>query len=180
MNGESKYMLPIGFYDLLGLEAEVNAESINILLSRFSNYGYNLIKPPLVEFEENWQKNPKLSGFSFKMTDVFSNKTLLIRSDITTQIARLANTKLKDEPLPMRLSYVGDVLKVKNNDLHADRQLTQVGIELIGSDSNLANLEVFISDPPRGRCTIEEHRIKQKMDICSHGTSSIHSFRISN
>ena len=143
MNGKSKYMLPIGFYDLLGLEAEVNAESINILLSRFSSYGYNLIKPPLVEFEENWQKNPKFGGFSFKMIDVFSNKTLLIRSDITTQIARLANNKLKDEPLPMRLSYVGDVLKVKNNDLHADRQLTQVGIELIGSDSNLANLEVL-------------------------------------
>jgi len=143
MNQENKYILPVGFYDLLGLEAEVNAKSINTLLSRFSSYGYDLIKTPLVEFEENWQKNLKLSESSFKMTDVFSNKTLLIRSDITAQIIRLANTKLKDEVLPMRLSYVGDVLKVENADLHADRQLTQVGIELIGSDSNLANLEVL-------------------------------------
>lgn len=143
MNVESKYMLPVGFYDLLGLEAEINAQSINSLLSRFSCYGYNLIKTPLVEFEENWQNNPKLSEFSFKMNDGLSNKTLLIRSDITTQITRLVNTKLKDKTLPMRLSYVGDVLKVENKDLHADRQLTQVGIELIGVDSNLANLEVI-------------------------------------
>ena len=138
-----KYLLPIGFYDLLDSECKINQESTEILLKKFTDFGYHLIKPPLVEFEEILGANKKLAMQSFKIVDIFSNKTLIIRSDITTQISRLLATRLQKENLPLRLCYVGDVLKIKNDDLYADRQLTQAGIELIGSDSVLANQEVI-------------------------------------
>jgi ATP phosphoribosyltransferase regulatory subunit len=139
-----KYILPIGFYDLLGDEARVNQEMIDVLLNSFYVSNYQLIKTPLVEFEESLS-NKKIDEQSFKMVDNFSGKTLVLRSDITPQIARLMATKLQDVPMPIRLCYVGDVLKIKNDNLYADRQLTQVGIELIGEDSATSNLEVIES-----------------------------------
>jgi ATP phosphoribosyltransferase regulatory subunit len=142
-----KHLLPIGFYDLLGDEAKLNQETINLLLSGFYANNYQLIKTPLVEFEESLldkdSKWRKIDDQSFKMVDNFSGKTLVLRSDITPQIARLVATKLNNSPMPLRLCYVGDVLKMKNDDLYADRQLTQVGIELIGEDSCASNLEVI-------------------------------------
>jgi ATP phosphoribosyltransferase regulatory subunit len=142
MNNQ-KYLLPIGFYDLLNDEAKINQESIDILLKKFYDFGYNLIKTPLIEFEESLGGNYKLAAQSFKMVDMFTGKNLVARSDITAQITRLLNTRLKKEILPIRLCYAGDVLKVKNDDLYSDRQLTQVGIELIGANSQYANQEVI-------------------------------------
>ena len=138
-----KHLLPIGFYDLLGDEAKVNQETIDILLNSFYAANYQLIKTPLVEFEESLADNKKVDDQSFKMVDNFSGKTLVIRSDITPQIARLMATKLQNVKAPIRLCYVGDVLKTKNENLYADRQLTQVGVELIGQDSHTSNLEVI-------------------------------------
>jgi ATP phosphoribosyltransferase regulatory subunit len=146
-----KYLLPVGFYDLLGDEARVNQETIDVLLNSFYGKKYQLIKTPLVEFEQSLSGcsgiDSKIAGEindqSFKTIDNLSGKTLVIRSDITPQIARLMATKLHDAEMPVRLCYVGDVLKIENNDLYADRQLTQVGVELIGEDSCVANLEVI-------------------------------------
>ncbi len=137
-----KYLLPVGFYDLLGDEARVNQETIDVLLGSFYTGNYQLIKTPLVEFEESLADR-RIDDQYFKMVDNFSGKTLVLRSDITPQIARLLATKLQNITMPIRLCYVGDVLKIKNDNLYADRQLTQVGIELIGDDSCASNLEVI-------------------------------------
>ena len=138
-----KNLLPIGFYDLLGDEAKINQETIDVLLGSFYAKQYQPIKTPLVEFEESLAVNQQTSDQSFKMIDSLSGKTLVLRSDITPQIARLMATKLQNITMPIRLCYVGDVLKIKNDNLYADRQLTQVGIELIGEDSCSSNLEVI-------------------------------------
>jgi ATP phosphoribosyltransferase regulatory subunit len=137
-----KYILPIGFYDLLGDEARVNQEMIDVLLGEFSGKKYQLIKTPLVEFEDSFCGEGKIDD-CFRMVDNFSGKTLVVRNDITPQIARLMATKLRGLAMPIRLCYVGDVLKIKNDNLYADRQLTQAGVELIGQDDYAANLEVI-------------------------------------
>lgn len=144
---QKKYLLPVGFYDLLGDEARVNQETIDKLLKEFYAAKYQLIKTPLIEFEDSFAVSCQLDNQSFKVTDSLSGKTMVFRSDITPQIARLMATKLKDVKMPIKLCYVGDVVKIENNNLYADRQLTQVGIELIGEDKNLdictANIEVI-------------------------------------
>ncbi|MFT5702688.1 MAG: ATP phosphoribosyltransferase regulatory subunit [Rickettsiales bacterium] len=131
-----KYLLPIGFYDLLGDEARINQQTIDSLLASFYEAEYQLIKTPLAEFEESLE-NHQTRKESFKMADNLSGKTLVMRSDITPQIARLIATKLENAETPIKLCYVGDVLKTKTDNLYADRQLTQVGIELVGKNANL-------------------------------------------
>ncbi|MDX2083542.1 MAG: ATP phosphoribosyltransferase regulatory subunit [Rickettsiales bacterium] len=136
-----KQLLPVGFYDLLFEEAEKNHENINSALAMFLKASYRLIKTPLVEFEDNFH-SAEIAN-SFRSVDVISGKDLIFRNDITPQISRLLASRLKNEKLPLKLCYVGDVLCKKNNDLYADRQQTQVGAEIIGCDLEESNYEII-------------------------------------
>jgi ATP phosphoribosyltransferase regulatory subunit len=134
-------LLPVGFYDLLFDEAEKNHENINTVLAAFLKGGYRLIKTPLVEFEKSFSACEMKN--SFRATDVISGENLIFRNDITPQISRLLNTRLQNEKLPMKLCYVGDVLCAKSEELYADRQQTQVGVEIIGCDERKSELEII-------------------------------------
>ncbi len=134
-------LLPIGFYDLLFDEAEKNHKNINLALDIFFEAGYRLIKTPLLEFSDNFQ-NHEIEN-SFEAVDVISGKNLIFRNDITLQIARLLATRFKQEKLPLKLCYVGDVLCAKSEELYADRQQTQVGVEIIGCDEEKSNFEII-------------------------------------
>jgi ATP phosphoribosyltransferase regulatory subunit len=63
---------------------------------------------------------------------------------MTTQVARIASTRLASAPRPLRLMYAGQVLRVKGNQLEPERQFTQAGIELIGAESGAADAEVIL------------------------------------
>lgn len=136
-----KQLLPVGFYDLIFDEAEKNHRNANQAIEAFLKAGYRLVKMPLVEFEDGFVT--KNSENPFKLVDVISGKNLVLRNDITPQIARLLASRLKDEKLPLKLCYVGDVLCAKNNDLYKDRQQTQAGVEIIGCDAEKSNFEII-------------------------------------
>jgi len=135
-----KQLLPVGFYDLLFDEAEKSHKNINLAIELFLKAGYRLIKTPLAEFEDNFTQTETKN--SFRATDVISGRNLIFRNDITPQISRLLATRLKAENLPIKLCYVGDVLCAKSDNLYADRQQTQVGIEIIGCDEEKSNFEI--------------------------------------
>lgn len=139
----TKKLLPVGFYDLLFAEAEKNHQNINIAIEHFLNQGYRLIKTPLVEFEEGFSSGQTQN--SFRATDVISGKNLIFRNDITPQISRLLDSRLKEENLPLKLCYSGDVLCAKSEELYADRQQTQVGIEIIGCEQEKSDLEIILT-----------------------------------
>ncbi len=139
-NTQSKHLLPVGFYDLLFDEAEKNHQNINLVLQVFFDAKYRLIKTPLVEFEENFSHSEIRN--SLRTTDVISGKNLILRNDITPQISRLLATRLKDEKLPLKLCYVGDVLCAKSEEIYSNRQQTQAGLEIIGCDFEQSNFEI--------------------------------------
>ena len=134
-------LLPVGFYDLLFDEAQKTHQNINALLEFFFSREYKLIRTPLVEFEENFA--PQEITNSFCATDIISGKNLVFRSDITLQIARILSTKLSSQTSPLKLCYVGDVLCAKSENLFADRQQTQVGVEIIDCDQEKSNFEII-------------------------------------
>ncbi len=140
-SSDPKKLLPIGFYDLLFDEAEKSHEAINQAISTFLKAQYRLIKTPLVEFEDGFA-NGEVKN-SFRTTDIISGKNLIFRNDITLQISRLLSARLKQAQLPLKLCYVGDVLCAKSEDLYADRQQTQVGVEIIGCDQEKSDLEII-------------------------------------
>ncbi|HZK34746.1 MAG TPA: ATP phosphoribosyltransferase regulatory subunit, partial [Bacillota bacterium] len=63
--------------------------------------------------------------------------------DITMPIARIAATKMKDYPLPLRLSYIGSVYRYEEQGQTKQREIAQAGIELLGSQNPEADAEVI-------------------------------------
>jgi ATP phosphoribosyltransferase regulatory subunit len=69
---------------------------------------------------------------------------MALRSDMTAQISRIASTRMLHLPRPLRLSYSGDVLRVKGDSFNMERQKTQVGAELIGVQSETIDSEIIL------------------------------------
>ena len=133
LNPLQNHLLPSGFYDLLFDEAKDSHQKINIILEGFFQRNFQLIKTPLLEFEDSFFFPKNYSNNSqnyFRTIDNISAKTLVLRNDITLQINRLLATRLKNFELPLKLCYVGDVLHTANDQLYGDRQQTQIGCEI--------------------------------------------------
>ena len=137
-------LLPNGLADTLSPDAGYESAAIEGLMSAFAAFGYDRIKPPLVEFEESLLDGPgqAVAGDMFRLMDPVSQRMMGVRPDITPQIARIAVTRLANVPRPLRLSYGGQVLRVRASQLRTERQFTQVGVELIGAPELTADAEV--------------------------------------
>ena len=117
------------------------------MLDVFSNYGYQRVKPPLVEYEETLLSDGPgtvLKDSTFRIMDPLSQKMMALRSDVTAQISRIASTRLSHLARPLRLSYSGDVLRVKGDSFNTERQKTQVGAELIGLENEFCDAEIIL------------------------------------
>lgn len=141
----SASLLPNGLVDLLSPDAESEARAIAAFMAEFASFGYARVKPPLVEFEESLLgegPGQKLAQQTFRMMDPVSQKMMGVRADVTAQIARIATSRLAGEERPLRLSYAADILRVNGTQLRTERQFCQVGCEMIGTDSLVADVEM--------------------------------------
>ena len=80
---------------------------------------------------------------SFRVLDPISQKIMGIRSDITSQIARISCGALKDQKRPLKLCYFGQILKVKNSNINISREFTQIGGELIGVTNTECEIDML-------------------------------------
>lgn len=139
-------LLPEGLHDELPPEASRRAAVVNALMNHFRACGFERIEPPLIEFEESLLSGPgaKQAQDMFRIMDPVSHRMMGLRADMTIQAARIATTRLKAAPRPLRLAYAGDVLRVRGSQLRPERQFAQAGVELIGSTSLEADVEVIV------------------------------------
>jgi ATP phosphoribosyltransferase regulatory subunit len=139
-------LLPTGFYDLLPPEAEIEADVTARLTGVLRAHGYQRVKPPIVEFEETLfaGAGAAMATETFRLMDPFSHRMIGVRADMTPQVARIAGTRLAHAPRPLRLSYTGQVLRVKGFEMRPERQIGQVGAELIGAEGPAADVEVIV------------------------------------
>ncbi len=139
-------LLPAGLRDLLPPEAETEAASVEAMMEVFAGHGYQRVKPPLLEFEDSLLagSGAAVAEQTFRLMDPDSQRMMGLRADTTPQVARIATTRLKRAPRPLRLSYAGQCLRVRGSQLAPDRQIAQAGIELIGSDSPAADAEIVL------------------------------------
>ncbi|MBL8671981.1 MAG: ATP phosphoribosyltransferase regulatory subunit [Alphaproteobacteria bacterium] len=143
---EGDALLPAGLRDLLPEEAGLEAHVIATLLARFAAQGYERVAPPLVEFESGL-----LAGLGaahaaqvFRLMDPVSQRMMGLAADMTPQVVRIATTRLARAPRPLRLSYAGQVVRVRGTQLRPERQFGQVGAELIGAEGIEADAEAIL------------------------------------
>jgi ATP phosphoribosyltransferase regulatory subunit len=139
-------LLPAGLIDVLPPHAAFEAATVERLLAAFAGFGYDRVRPPLIEFEDTLLagSGAALATDTFRLLDPVSQRPLALRPDITMQVARIAATRLAHWPRPLRLSYAGQVIRVRGSQLRPERQLGQVGAELIGSIAPAADVEVVV------------------------------------
>ena len=141
-----KGLLPAGLEDVLPPQAAHESAVVERLIACFQAQGYDRVKPPLLEFEEALLAGAgaAVSGQTFRLMDPVSQRMMGLRADMTPQVARIAATRLKNAPRPLRLCYGGQVLQVRGSQLRPERQFAQAGVELIGAADVTGDAEVVL------------------------------------
>jgi ATP phosphoribosyltransferase regulatory subunit len=115
------------------------------LLDVFLRWGFQEVVTPTFEYMDTL-----ISGLGeayqerlFKLEERHTGRMISLRPDITTQIAKLAATRLKDQPRPLRFCYVANIFRHNNSQTRNLQELYQAGVELIGLESPEADAEMI-------------------------------------
>lgn len=142
--GKWKRNIPDGTKDLLFKDCADKTYIEGVLKQVYLNRGFLEIVTPTLEFYDVFDGD-KVWIEQEKMYKLFDNKgrILVLRPDMTTPVARLAGTKLRDSFYPLKLCYCQNVFRT-NEDLNGKRnEFTQSGIEIIGCGELRADVEVI-------------------------------------
>jgi ATP phosphoribosyltransferase regulatory subunit len=115
------------------------------LLRQFYGAGYDEIILPTFEYLDVLAPGlePRLAENSYKIIDRTTGRILLLRPDVTAQIARTVAMGMVGARLPLRLSYRATVFRHEPEHVGRDREIFQVGAELIGADDPAADCEMI-------------------------------------
>lgn len=137
------WLLPENIADVLPSEARKIEELRRAMLDNFRLYGYEMVMPPMLEYLESL-----LTGAGrdmdlriFKLVDQLSGRTMGVRADMTTQVARIDAHLLNRESVT-RLCYAGSVLHTRPSGFHATREPLQIGAEIYGHAGLEADAEI--------------------------------------
>lgn len=112
------------------------------VLACMDRWGYQQIMTPTMEYYDT--VGVASSTSDQKLFKLLNNRgtTMVLRSDITAPIARVVASLLKEEPLPIRLSYHANVFRAIEEEAGREAEFFQTGVELVGDDSPEADAEV--------------------------------------
>lgn len=137
------WLLPENIADVLPSEARKIEELRRAILDNFRLYGYELVMPPMLEYLESL-----LTGAGqdmdlriFKLVDQLSGRTMGVRADMTTQVARI-DAHLLNRASVTRLCYAGSAMQTRPSGLYATREPYQIGAEIYGHAGLEADAEV--------------------------------------
>lgn len=136
--------IPPGTRDLLPQETGRVRAAAAAILRQMARWGYREITTPTLEYldvlvrGEGGDTGDRL----FKLIDR-GGELLALRPEMTTPVARLVATRLREEPLPIRLAYAGQVFRGREVGSGRLREFPQVGCELIGSSTLEADAEII-------------------------------------
>ena len=108
--------------------------------------GYHEVITPVLEFYDVFSE----CAGAFKQEDMYKmfdadGRILVLRHDMTTPIARVVTTKLKDAFYPLKFYYKQSVVR-SNGAFRGKRdEVAQCGAELIGEEGVRADLEIIAS-----------------------------------
>ncbi len=137
------WLLPENIADVLPSEARKLEVLRRSLLDHFRLYGYELVMPPMLEYVDSLMPVPDadMDLRMFKLVDQLSGRTMGLRADMTTQVARI-DAHLLNRASVTRLCYAGSVLHTRPSGLHATREPLQIGAEIYGHAGLEADAEI--------------------------------------
>jgi ATP phosphoribosyltransferase regulatory subunit len=142
---ESLSKIPAGMRYYFGQEARLRRTVEETAMNIFDGWSYEEITTPTIDyyslFEHGMGKTEAHRAFRFTDTD---GRLLALRPDVTSAAARAAATLFAERERPLRLCYAAPVFRQQPQS-HAEwrRESTQIGCELIGANTRVADFEVL-------------------------------------
>ncbi len=154
-------LTPEGTRDLLFDECIAKRIIEERLRKIFSGYGYSEVVTPGLEFYDVF--NGKVRYFPqesmYKLVDG-KNRMMVLRPDSTMPIARLVATRLREEPLPLKLFYNQSIFMVNPKNSGRDDEFAQSGIEILGGNRKAADYEALVLAVQALSACSEEFRLE--------------------
>ncbi|NLC07583.1 MAG: ATP phosphoribosyltransferase regulatory subunit [Syntrophomonadaceae bacterium] len=136
--------IPAGTRDLLPGEARRRRALENQMVTVFERWGYQEVATPTLEYFDTLaiDLGEEVGEELYRLLDR-DGRLLVLRPDMTTPIARLVATRLRNQPLPLRLFYLANVFRYESPQAGRLREFGQAGVELIGSSGPEADAELI-------------------------------------
>lgn len=142
--GTERWLLPEGIDEVLPPQTHTLEQVRRAVLDLFHCWGYDLVIPPFIEYLDSLLTGTgsDLDLQTFKLTDQLSGRLMGVRADMTPQVARIDAHRLRRDE-PVRLCYLGTVLRTRSEGADASRSPMQVGAELYGHSGADSDVEVI-------------------------------------
>lgn len=138
-----------GTHDIFGEETAAYDKVESLMKSVAELYAYNGVRPPVMEYNSVFVRGVgEGSDIVRKEMYTFPDKggrDLTLRPEFTAGIMRLVvqNKLYATNELPLKLYYCGPVFRYERPQLGRYRQFNQFGVESIGNDSAMNDVEVI-------------------------------------
>lgn len=145
LHAHERSLVPAGTSTGLPITAQRVRRLEETLMAALGRWGYQEIIPPTFEYLDVLSAGlePELIEHCYKFADRATGRILLLRPDVTAQIARIVAMGMLDPGLPLRLCYRTTVFRYEPEHAARDREIFQVGAELIGMDDVVTDGEIL-------------------------------------
>jgi len=134
--------MPAGVTDILLDDAQLKQHVESSLREVFQGWGYVEVITPMFECYEVLLAGGIDPEWMYKFQNP-DGGILALRPDLTTPIARVVATRLREAPKPLRLYYIENVFRRPEPKRGKRAEVSQAGIELVGSSQPAADAEVI-------------------------------------
>ncbi len=138
-----------GCNDIYGKDAKIWKYIDSVIDAVMEKYNYTYIRTPLIEATELFHRTIGTS------TDIVTKETydftdrggrkITLRPEGTAGVVRsfIENKMYGDASLPLKVYYNGTMYRYERPQSGRDRELTQFGMEILGSDDPLCDAEII-------------------------------------
>jgi ATP phosphoribosyltransferase regulatory subunit HisZ len=140
----TKFRYPTGARPLLIEETARRRRIESRFISLLEQAGFAEIVLPIIDFAEPYATivERETAKQSYRFTDR-EGELVAIRSDFTPMVARALAPSLDASQLPLRVFYRGDVIRCEATRLGSNREMFQIGAEIVGDNSADADVETL-------------------------------------
>ncbi len=138
-----------GCIDLIGKEAKIWKYVDSVIDSIMEKYNYNYIRTPMIEATELFHRGigeatDIVSKESYDFQDK-GGRNISLRPEGTAGVVRsyIENKMYGDPNQPVKVYYNGTMYRYERPQSGRDRELTQFGMEILGSDDPLSDAEII-------------------------------------
>jgi ATP phosphoribosyltransferase regulatory subunit len=132
----AKPRYPTGVHPLLAEETARRRRIEARFVDAFAAAGFEEVVLPIIDYVEPYASlvDSAAAKQSYRFVDR-EGDLVAIRADFTPMLARALAPSIADDDLPLRIYYRGDVIRVEASRLGTNRELFQIGAEIVGDDS---------------------------------------------